>query len=82
DLWIYDFSRNTLMRLTFGSVGGGSASPLWTPDSRKVIYRLRTPTLSFRSKPADGSGEEEILFSKELEDPGATPFCVSPDGKT
>ncbi|HEY6945407.1 MAG TPA: protein kinase [Candidatus Acidoferrum sp.] len=82
DLWIYDFSRNTLMRLTFGSGGGGSAAPIWTPDGRKVLYRSRTPTLSFRSKPADGSGAEETLFSKELEDPGATPFTVSPDGKT
>lgn len=82
DLWIYDFSRNTLMRLTFGGVGGGSSPPLWTPDGRKVVYRSRTPTLSFRAKPADGSGAEETLFSKELDDPGATPFTVSPDGKT
>jgi len=81
DLWIYDFSRNTLMRLTFGG-GGGSAAPLWTPDSRKVIYRSRVPTLTFRAKPADGSGAEETLFGKELEDPGATPSTVSPDGKT
>jgi Tol biopolymer transport system component len=81
DMWIYDFSRNTLMRLTF-SGGGGSAAPLWTPDGRKVLYRSRVPSLSFRSKPADGSGAEETLFSKELEDPGATPFTVSPDGKT
>jgi serine/threonine protein kinase len=81
DLWIYDFSRNTLMRLTF-SGGGGSAAPLWTPDGRKVVYRSRVPTLTFRAKPADGSGAEETLFGKELEDPGATPFCESPDGKT
>jgi serine/threonine protein kinase len=81
DLWIYDFSRNTLMRLTF-SGGGGSAAPLWTPDSRKVIYRSRVPTLTFRAKSPDGSGAEETLFSKELEDPSATPFTVSPDGKT
>jgi serine/threonine-protein kinase len=81
DLWIYDFSRNTLMRLTF-SGGGGSAAPLWTPDSRKVIYRSRVPNLTFREKAADGSGAEETLFGKELEDPGATPSTVSPDGKT
>jgi serine/threonine-protein kinase len=80
DLWIYDFSRNTLMRLTF-SGGGGSAAPLWTPDGRKVVYRSRVPTLTFRAKPADGSGAEETLFGKELEDPGATPFAVSPDGR-
>lgn len=82
DLWIYDFGRNTLMRLTFGGGGGGSAAPLWTPDGRKVLYRSRVPTLSFRLKPADGSGPEETLFGKELEDPGATPLAVSPDGKT
>ena len=81
DLWIYDFARNTLMRLTF-SGGGGSATPLWTPDGRKVVYRSRVPTLTFRAKSADGSGADETLFSKELEDPGATPFCISPDGKT
>jgi hypothetical protein len=81
DLWIYDFARNTLMRLTF-SGGGGSAAPLWTPDGKKVLHRSRVPTLSFRTKLADGSGPDETLFSKELEDPNATPFSVSPDGRT
>jgi serine/threonine protein kinase/Tol biopolymer transport system component len=81
DLWIYDFGRITMMRLTF-SGGGGNAAPVWTPDGRRVLYRSRVPTLTFRSKLADGSGAEETLFGKELEDPGATPFSVTPDGKT
>lgn len=80
DLWIYEFARNALMRLTFGT--GSSGFPVWTPDGRKVIYRARVPALSFRAKLADGSRPEETLFSKELEDPGATPSAVSPDAKT
>jgi serine/threonine protein kinase/WD40 repeat protein len=81
-IWIYEFARNTLTRLTFGP--GNSTSPLWTPDGRRVIYNMRTPfsSPSFRSKLADGSGKDETLYSKEFDDPGATPVSVSPDGRT
>jgi serine/threonine protein kinase len=79
DIWVYEFSRNTLMRLTFG---GGTASQLWTPDGQRIIYRTRVPTFAFRSKPADGSGTEETLLGKDFNDPSATPYSVSPDGKT
>jgi len=78
-IWIYEFARNTLTRLTFGP--GSSSTPLWTPDGRRVIYNTRSPSPSFRSKLADGSGKEETLYSKEFDDPGATPVSVSPDGK-
>ncbi len=80
-IWIYEFARNTLTRLTFGL--GSSSSPLWTPNGRKVIYNFRTTSSppSFRSKLADGSGKEETLYSKEFDDPGAAPVSVSPDGK-
>ncbi len=78
DIWIYDFARNTLMRFTFGA---GSAFPLWTPDGRRVVYRTRVPAFSFRWKLADGSGMEETLFGKDFDDPSATPYSVSPDGK-
>ena len=81
-VWIYEFARNTLTRLTFAP--GISASPLWVPDGRKVIYstRISSGYPSFRAKLADGSGKEEMLFSKELADPGSVPVSVSPDGKT
>jgi serine/threonine-protein kinase len=78
-IWIYEFARNTLTRLTFGP--GSSSTPLWTPDGRRVIYNTRSPSPSFRSKLADGSGKEDTLYSKEFDDPGATPISVSPDGK-
>jgi serine/threonine-protein kinase len=80
DIWIYEFARNTLTRLTFGP--GNSAAPLWTPDGRRVVYRTRVTSPSFRSKLADGSGKEAILLGKEFDDPAATPYSLSPDGKT
>ncbi|MGA9733605.1 MAG: protein kinase [Candidatus Acidiferrales bacterium] len=81
-VWIYEFARNTLTRLTFAP--GISASPLWFPDGRKVIYstRITNGYPSFRAKLADGSGKEEMLFSKDLADPGSAPVAVSADGKT
>ena len=71
-IWIYEFARNTLTRLTFGP--GSSRAPLWTPDGRRVIYNSRTSAPSFRSKLADGNGKEEMLFGREFDDPGASPL--------
>jgi hypothetical protein len=79
DIWVYEFARNTLTRLTFGP--GVNTSPLWTADGRRIVYNTRTDSPSFRSKLADGSGAEETLFGKEFDDQGATPLAVSPDGK-
>jgi serine/threonine-protein kinase len=79
-LWIYDFDRKTLMRLLTSSLG--TSYPVWMPDSRSLVYRTRVPNFSLRRKPADGSGQEEVLLGSDFEDPGATPLSVSPDGKT
>src|SRR5215472_6087740 len=77
-VWIYEFARNTLSRLSFSE----GALPVWTPDNRRVIYRRRTPSFSFLSKLADGSGSEEKLLESDFDDASAAPFSVSPDGKT
>ncbi|HET9308352.1 MAG TPA: protein kinase [Candidatus Sulfotelmatobacter sp.] len=79
ELWIYDFARSTLMRLTFSI---GTSFPVWMPDSQRLIYRTRVPSFSLRRKAADGSGEEETLLGSDFEDPGASPLTISPDGKT
>jgi serine/threonine protein kinase/Tol biopolymer transport system component len=79
DIWIYEFARNTLTRLTFGP--GNSAVPLWTPDGQRILYRSITNSVSFRLKSTDGTGKEEVIL-KELNDPVGMPLSVSPDGKT
>ena len=80
DIWVYEFARNTLTRLTF-SQPGVSTVPLWTPDSRKVAYRVRGNAPSFRWKPANGANSEDVLLD-QLEDPLASPNSISPDGQT
>ena len=77
DIYVYDFMRKTLNRLTFGP--GINTNPIWSPDGRKIFYRT-SAAFSFRSKLADGSGKEEVLL-EQIDDPSATPLAVSPDGK-
>jgi serine/threonine-protein kinase len=65
DLWVYDLARDALSQLTFQ----GGAVPLWTPDGREVIYGRPRPGTGwdiFR-KPADGSGSEQELLARPLD---------------
>jgi Tol biopolymer transport system component/predicted Ser/Thr protein kinase len=76
ELWIYDLARGTLTRLT---TEGGSQSPLWTPDGKRIAYRGTKS--GFRNvfwKAADGSGAEERLTTGEN---NQFPDSWSPDGK-
>jgi Tol biopolymer transport system component len=77
DVWIFDLTRNTLGRLTFGPT---NYAPVWSADGRRVIYRK--DTLDGKSsivwKSADGTGEEEILLANYRP---AYPTSASLDGK-
>jgi eukaryotic-like serine/threonine-protein kinase len=75
--WLYDFSRDTLTRITFG--GNLNFTPVWTPDGKRIAF------LSNREGPqnifwqlADGSGGLERLTTSEYVDP---PRSFSPDGQ-
>ncbi len=77
-IWIYDFSRATLTRLTSGT--SSSQLPAWTADGRRVVYR--GTRLGFRNlfwKPADAATEEERLTTED--DANQTPGSWSQDGK-
>jgi serine/threonine protein kinase len=75
DVWIHDFDRELLTRLTFEPARG--FDPLWTPDGQRVIYRAERPVFDLYWLDVDGSqGAEPLLVSDTDKHPGS----VSPDG--
>ena len=57
DLWLIDTERNVASRLTFKGI---FHFPIWSPDSRFVLFRSFTLPYLFR-KDANGSSEEQRL---------------------
>lgn len=79
DIWVYEFARPTLTRLTFD--GSEDWGPIWTPDGQRVTFTSTKPggKPNLFWKLADGSGTEEQLTTSQ-----AAQFTGSwsPDGKT
>jgi serine/threonine protein kinase len=81
DVWSYEMALGLKTRLTFAtSSGRASLGPLWSPDGQRIAY---TATLNgkfgFYQKPANGSGNEEVLL--EENDSVKYPNDWSSDGK-
>ncbi|HET9406431.1 MAG TPA: protein kinase [Candidatus Sulfotelmatobacter sp.] len=58
--WLYDLSRDTLTRLTFG--GTVNQAPVWSPDGKRVAFQSnKEGSLNVFSQRADGSGGLERL---------------------
>jgi len=78
DLWIYEFERGTLTRLTFG---GSNESAVWTPDGARIAFSAWSAgglqALSWL--PSDGSGAPEELAKGESG--WQWPVSFSPDGR-
>ncbi len=76
NVWIYDLKSELTRRLTFDE---GFKIPLWTADSKRIIY-FSIAAGSIFMKRTDGTGEVERLGSK-LELPHILyPFSRSNDG--
>jgi Tol biopolymer transport system component len=77
DVWVYDFARSTLTRLTFQPP---HVSPIWSPDGKRVAFSSGGGgKFEFAAAPADGSGAVEKLLTGER----FGWLCSwSPDGKT
>jgi Tol biopolymer transport system component len=75
DIWIYDFDRGALRRITFAP--GEDELPVWSPDGKRIAFASNGRQQAF-VVPADGSGQEEPLMRND------THFHLqswSPDGK-
>jgi len=77
EIWLYDFERKSLVPL--GKSAGSSQAPLWTADSKSIIYRgTRKGSRNLYRKSIDGTGTEERLTTKD--NVIQTPTSISPDG--
>jgi eukaryotic-like serine/threonine-protein kinase len=77
DIWLWDFARKTLTRLTFDPTSDGS--PIWAQDGRHVLFSsLRSGVYNLFSVAADGSGTPERLLQSSTHN---YPTSVTPDGR-
>ena len=75
DLWLYDIARGALTRFTDEAAG---TAPVWTPDGSNVTFGWDiSGTFDLYQKPADGSGEAELLFETTA---AKVPSSWTPDG--
>jgi hypothetical protein len=77
DIWIFDLTRGTSTRLTFGPFSQGN--PVWSSDGKTVYYASGSGEVYIVAKAADGSTAERIV----LQDKGTIeiPDGFSPDGR-
>ena len=75
DIWIWDFRRSTLRRLTQDPAQ--DANPVWTPDSRRIIFSSsRTNPANVFWQAADGTGAtERVTTSPQMQ----VPLAIAPD---
>lgn len=75
DIFIHDFARESMSRLTFNQQG--NIEPVWTPDGKYIVYRsVRGGALWWVR--ADGGGEPRRL--QEAPGPEIQACSFSPDG--
>jgi eukaryotic-like serine/threonine-protein kinase len=76
-VWLYDFARDTLTRLTFE--GPINAAPVWTPDGKRIAFTsTKEGPGNIFWQMGDGSGGLEQLTTSKF---AQIPRSWSPDGQ-
>ncbi len=76
-LWLFDFSRNTSTRFTFGSAS--VSQPIWSPDGKRVIFASNpSGRYDLYQKAANGATGEELLLKSTGD---KLPTDMSRDGR-
>ncbi len=78
DIWVYEWERDTLTRLTFG--GEANSYPAWTPDGQRITYASQEKggTYNLYWKRANGAGDAQRLTESRNTQYGG---AWRPDGK-
>ncbi len=87
DIWVWDFARANLSRLTFDR--GLDQFPAWSPDGRRIAYSSQRegPAAQLFWQESDGRGGAERLLDEAGRRKGGAvlmgqhPLSFSPDGK-
>ena len=76
-IWLYDLSRETPSRFTFG--GNYNAAPVWTPDGKRIAFEsIKEGPQNLFWQLADGGGGLERLTTSEYTQ---IPMSRSQDGQ-
>ncbi len=78
DLWVYEWERDTMSRLTFAPEA--DSYPVWSPGSKHIVFSsMRGGSIgSLYWMRADGAGDAVRLTESAYQQ---FPFSISPDGK-
>jgi serine/threonine-protein kinase len=78
DIWVYEWGRDTLTRLTFA--GETNTNPIWTPDGQRITYSSRENGEAYGLWwiRADGAGDAQRLAAWKNPQ---FPTSWRPDGK-
>jgi len=79
DIWLYDFSAETITQLTHLGNRNESNRPVWTPDGKRIAFCSdKEGPANIYWQLADGSGGLERLTTSESAN---VPMSISPDGQ-
>jgi Tol biopolymer transport system component/predicted Ser/Thr protein kinase len=79
DIWVYEWERDTLTRLTFK--GDANFDPVWTPDGQRIVYESteKGKVGNLWWIRADGGGDAQRLTEGKY---AQIPWSWSPDART